>query len=418
MAVILLLGLATSCGAFKMLGAPPNKSQRAIATLALEQLLNEEEQSFSREIDEKLKSLHCYYVIAQKNMLHFDDSLGKQTLDEIYQSRPYLNIMAIRTQVDEIEQELIHLNEDPAKGTVLIERIKHFSKNSKMARLSMENLQERLSISPVRYQDALPVDVSKELQQLESTSDFQIYEKNIEHLSHLMELKIKSSDQKFKPSTGEGGNITGEEFPAKVWALTFSAGPMKKSTLPILKNLKDKNLKATFFPLTNRVESDLEVSQIIHQEGMEIGSHSYSFKELSRVGSMTLEKEVKAAKTIAEAAIEIEIRFFRLPFGSGINVPNVRQALVRNNMIHALWNVDTLDWLAQKPDKIIKRTKKLMEKSSRDAGIILFHDINMRSVEASKEIMNHLKQDGRRSCTLGEIVTAMNQGAQTVCSKN
>jgi len=55
-----------------------------------------------------------------------------------------------------------------------------------------------------------------------------------------------------------------------------------------------------------------------------------------------------------------------------------------------------------------------MASSPRDAGVILFHDIHLRTVEASEAIMRHLKRDGRRVCTLGQIVDQTNRG-EAVC---
>jgi len=37
----------------------------------------------------------------------------------------------------------------------------------------------------------------------------------------MMEMNIKSDSKKFMPSESSKGNITGQEFPGKVWALTF-----------------------------------------------------------------------------------------------------------------------------------------------------------------------------------------------------
>jgi peptidoglycan/xylan/chitin deacetylase (PgdA/CDA1 family) len=98
-------------------------------------------------------------------------------------------------------------------------------------------------------------------------------------------------------------------------------------------------------------------------------------------------------------------------------IPSIRNLLVKNDLVHVLWNVDTLDWIAQTPDKIVLRAKRLMRKAPRDSGVILFHDVNSRSVIASKILMDYLSEDSRRTCTLGKIVKDINQGVIEVCSK-
>src|SRR5690606_8249544 len=138
-------------------------------------------------------------------------------------------------------------------------------------------------------------------------------EKNIDHLSHLIEVDIKSVSKKFKASEGETGNLSGNQFPTKVWSLTFDNGPSKNSTGPILQNLIDKKIKATFFQLAGKAEQQLPISKSILDAGMGLGSHSYTHQELTRVGSATLDKEIKMAKLVLEESLQRKITFFRLP---------------------------------------------------------------------------------------------------------
>jgi peptidoglycan/xylan/chitin deacetylase (PgdA/CDA1 family) len=119
-----------------------------------------------------------------------------------------------------------------------------------------------------------------------------------------------------------------------------------------------------------------------------------------------------------EKKYKVDIKFFRLPYGSGIDVPVVREVIAKNKLINTFWNVDSLDWIPQSPDRIVKRTRELMRKTPRDAGIILFHDVHQRSVTASGSIMDVLKSDSRRVCTLGEIVDDLNEGKGQVCSSS
>ena len=387
-----------------------------------EQLMMEESKNFSLEIDEKLLSLHSYYVIAQKQLIQFEEQIPERELEKLYQSRPYLSLITIRSQVEEIERELLSIFEatkkDQEKHQLFKERLSSFSKGSVLSRLSMENLNERLGNREDSFIDVSLSVIENEYKRLETTKEFQIYEKNIDHLSHLLEMSIKSDNQTFRPSVNKNGNVTGEEFPPKVWSLTFDNGPDSLTTEKIMENLISRNIKATFFQLSSKVRNNLATSLKLRDAGMELGSNSHSLQDLSKVGSMTLEKEITVATREIESNLKIDVKFFRLPYGSGATVPNVRQMISKNDLIHVFWNVDTLDWMAQTPDRIIKRTKALMKKTANDSGIILFHDIHHRSIKASVGIMDHLNSDARRSCALGRIVKEMNEGVQTVCLKN
>ncbi|MFP5385624.1 MAG: polysaccharide deacetylase family protein [Bacteriovoracia bacterium] len=425
-AMILTLLAVTSCGGFRLFSEKNVQPEREIASVTMQRLLLEENKSFSAQVDEKLHSLYSYYAIALKNLDTFDSAIDDLSLSELYRSSSYLNLLAVRTQVDDIERELSHAyaeikeknsKSDIQKGILLKERIADFARKSPLSYLSVTNLSENLRISlppsPVVTQKKL----HEEYRELEDTKEFQIYEKNIEHLSHLMETEIKSGAKKWKPSENGNGNMTGEEFPSKVWALTFNNGPHEKKTTKILKNLKSRNLKATFFQLASKLPEHIAESKLLRDAGMEIASHSYSHRELNKVGHSTLEKEITFSTKQLEKTLGVNIQFFRLPYGSGMEMPAVRQLIARNNLIHVFWNIDSLDWPPQDSDRIVSRTKRLMKKSSRDSGIILFHEVYDRSVVASAQIMDHLQTDARRTCTLGTIVKDMNEGQKTICSQ-
>lgn len=427
---ILIAGLLlTSCGGFELFGHKTNDKSRHIASITVKELASEEAQTFKTEIDEKLLSLHSYYVIAQVELTKFDAQLENSSLEELYKSPPYLSLTATRTQVDEIEDEFFELwtslNEKKTKSAnqkrdLLIQRMEAFSDISHLSSLSMKMLEEKLALDLIKVKNlkVTKEEISEEVKRLEVSKEFQIYEKNIEHLSHLMGPRVKEEGKTFYPSTLGNGELTGSEFPSKVWALTFDDGPTKNSTAAIVKNLKVHDLKATFFQLAQKVEDHKDLAKSVRDSGMEIGAHSYSHKLLTVVGSLTLEKEITHSTRNIEKSLKLDIKFFRLPYGVGASVPNIRQKLVENELIHVGHTVDTLDWIVQTPDKIVKRARAMMKKSLKDSGIILFHDSHKTTIEASAILMKDLKENGRRTCTVGEIVSQINEGVETVCPKS
>ena len=420
---LLLTLVLTSCGGFKLWRSETTVNQREIASLSIQQMVQEETQSFTSEIDEKLLSIHSYNLIAQQNLILFDEAIESSSLEELYQQGPYVKLVAVKTQTDEIESELRDLwtylsSKNDPKKVILEERIRLFAKSSPISSLSMENLAGELSLDVLETVKVTKELINKEYEIQQVRKEFQIYEKNIDHLSHLMGHKIRSKDKKFFPTEGKGGNITGEEFPAKVWALTFDDGPNQKISPSVIKQLKDRKLIATFFQVAQKVDANKDTARAIRDAGMEIASHSYTHKLLTTVGNLTLEKEIKLATESLEKNLALDIKYYRLPYGIGISTPNIRHQIAEANLIHVIYNIDSLDWLAQTPDKIIKRVKAMMKKTPRDSGILLFHDTHSRTVVAAQAIMDHVNQDGRRVCTIGEIVTDMNEGAETVCLKN
>lgn len=398
---------------------------RHVAAVSVEQLMVESPENLSEIVKEKLQSLHNYYVIGHKNLAEFDKMISTHSTEELYQSQAYLKLIAVRTQAEEIEHELLEMDKtlkaskSVASKKVLSEELAKFAAQSPMAELSMQNLAFQLGLpggvskSVINIKKELPT----ELQKLEQLKEFPIYEKNIEHISHSLDTKAVKA-KRFEPSTTKSGNITGNEFPAKVWSLTFDDGPGVKTTRSILASLQKRNMKASFFQLTSKAKENKTVANEIRQAGMEINLHSYSHAQLTKVSAAELDKEItKAMYDLKALHGNILIHFFRLPYGAGMNTSHIRQKIADNKMIHVFWNVDTLDWMAQPTADIVKRTVDLMKKTPNDAGVILFHDIHQRTADASPQIMDHLQKDGRRVCTLKKIVDDMNAGVEKVCSK-
>ena len=216
----------------------PNPQTRKIASLDAAETTVSEELSFNRSISEKLSSLHTYYVIGQKNLELFDRLAEHEAPKKLLKSRPYLKLLAVRTQVEEIEHQLFQTWKElqpqlsPEKATrrrTLDDLVRDFAKKSKLSAMSMENLLAQLELStPLEEEksvDPTLTEIEEEYKKLEVAKEFQVFETNVEHLSYMMEINASALEKKFYPSVEGHGNITGNEFPAKVWSLTFDDGP-------------------------------------------------------------------------------------------------------------------------------------------------------------------------------------------------
>ncbi len=215
---------------------------------------------------------------------------------------------------------------------------------------------------------------------------------------------------RFYPSNERAGNITGNEFPSKVWSLTFDDGPGSSNTFKVMNNLKKHSMRASFFQVTKNAKALPQVTKTLVQNGMEIACHSYGHKETPKLNPDQRNYEIRTASQDLAKISERPMQFYRLPYGAGVSVGDIRTRIAASDMIHVFWNVDTLDWMAQPPADIVARTIKQVRGSSKDAGVILFHDIHDRTVIASEEVMRFLTQDNRKVCVLEEIVDNINRG--------
>ena len=255
--------------------------------------------------------------------------------------------------------------------------------------------------------------LAQTIKEQKNKTSFKKLESEIKALSHDMkkftsELGRGTSSDAIYPSAGPNGNITGRGFPARTWSLTYDDGPGGKTTSQVVDNLVARKIPASFFVLAKQVEALPSVAKKIKDSGMEIASHSYTHAQLTKVSASQLEREIGTSKKVIQDKLGVEVKLFRLPYGAGVSVSNVRAKIAEHKMVHVFWNVDTLDWQDKNPQSIFNRTIKQMNASPKNAGVILFHDIHSQSVTASTMLMDYFNKEKLKICTVQEVIDQQN----------
>lgn len=185
----------------------------------------------------------------------------------------------------------------------------------------------------------------------------------------------------------------------KVIALTFDDGPHPKTTYEILKVLKEKNVKATFFVLGENVKTHPEVLARTKAEGHEIASHSYTHRHLKKLSQAECGKEMDNAESIIGEIAEKPVLF--RPPGGLYNEDVLKEAQKRNYTV-VLWSIDTLDWQRPSIDSVIK---KVMEQA-KSGSIVLMHDglYPMPTPKALPIIIDRLRAKNYTFVTVGELL--------------
>ncbi len=102
--------------------------------------------------------------------------------------------------------------------------------------------------------------------------------------------------------------------------LTFDDGPTEQVTPYILNLLKNEDIKASFFVLGNRVDSNPELVKREYEEGHFIGNHGYTHKYSSIYASAdtVMEEYYRTNQSIRDAIGNQEYNslVFRFPGGS------------------------------------------------------------------------------------------------------
>lgn len=186
----------------------------------------------------------------------------------------------------------------------------------------------------------------------------------------------------------------------KTVALTFDDGPHETKTDEILSILDEYDVKATFFMIGKNIELYPEIAVRVLKSGHEIGNHTYSHGYLSSQSLENIIAEIDRDNDILRSVNEYTPHFLRPP--GGIYDKNVISAAKSEDMVIALWSIDTLDWCHKSCNEIVS---EVLENIS-DGDIILMHDYvsgTSHTAEALKIIIPELLKKGYKFVTLSDM---------------
>ncbi len=187
--------------------------------------------------------------------------------------------------------------------------------------------------------------------------------------------------------------------------LTFDDGPLH-CTGQILDLLASTNHKATFFVIGRNLKDPKlrEFAVRTLREGHDIGNHSFSHPDFSRISAKRAEREIVSTHDLIQGVVEEsgvnpkrQNLFFRFPYGvsgSWANYSATQKVLASLGYRIAWWNLDTNDWrmeLSWFPTSPRMVLGALSRAHPRD--VILLHD-RQKTARCLPRIVEAL--DGRR----------------------
>lgn len=180
-------------------------------------------------------------------------------------------------------------------------------------------------------------------------------------------------------------------------ALTFDDGP-SKHTHRLLDVFADYGGKGTFFVIGNILENRTDVLQRMIAEGHEIGGHSWDHRQLTKLGSTDLNRQLTGTQTKILELTGTEATLLRPPYGSYNS--NVKNMCADLGIVMVNWSLDTLDWKYKDEAKICETI--LSEVQDRD--IILCHDLHGSTVDAMERVIPELIARGYQLVTVSELL--------------
>ncbi|MEQ7125428.1 bifunctional polysaccharide deacetylase/glycosyltransferase family 2 protein [Actinopolymorpha sp. B11F2] len=164
-------------------------------------------------------------------------------------------------------------------------------------------------------------------------------------------------------------------MPAGTIALTFDDGPDPRWTPQILEVLRRHHAHATFFVLGSKVAAHPQLTRQIVAEGHELGSHSYTHPDLSRVPTWQRGLELSLTQKAIAGATGHHTRLLRPPYASvpsAMTTPEYEtaRALSRDGYLIVLADRDTKDWSGRTPEQIVAAATP----RGRQGAVVLVHD--------------------------------------------
>lgn len=183
----------------------------------------------------------------------------------------------------------------------------------------------------------------------------------------------------------------------KMVALTFDDGPYPPVTERLLKILKDNDSHATFFVVGNRMDTYSETVQQAVEEGHQIGNHTFSHKDLTKLKVKEIEYEVEYSNDLINQYADAGNTYLRPPYGAKSDIV---KSTVKVPLI--FWSVDSLDWKTRNKDAIYKEIMKTVK----DGDIILMHDLYPSTADAMEKVIPALISEGYKLVTVQELLEA------------
>jgi len=192
--------------------------------------------------------------------------------------------------------------------------------------------------------------------------------------------------------------------------LSFDDGPDPAYTPKILDILKQRQAPAVFFVIGLQADKYSNLLQRAYAEGHEIGNHTFTHPDISRLPSNELEWELNLTQRLFESVLGVKTVFFRPPYNIDA-APSTPAEAAPLEVIQKLGyftvgdNIDTSDYLTRDRGKIIDAVMTQLSAGS----IVLMHDgggDRSATVEALPEIIDRVRAQGKEIVPLRALLAA------------
>lgn len=192
--------------------------------------------------------------------------------------------------------------------------------------------------------------------------------------------------------------IYGVDTQEKQVAITFDSAWGADKTLGILDLLKKYNAKATFFLVGFWVDKYPEMVKAIHEQGIEIGTHSNTHPDFVNLSAEQMRLELTTSIEKIKNITGHNVSLFRAPYGSYNNT--MLQLTDSLNLKTIQWTIDTLDWKGLSGGEMVSRVQNKLT----NGAIILCHNNSDNILDGLELILNRLTASGYKFVSVGDLI--------------
>jgi peptidoglycan/xylan/chitin deacetylase (PgdA/CDA1 family) len=190
-----------------------------------------------------------------------------------------------------------------------------------------------------------------------------------------------------------------------VTAMTFDDGPHPTNTPRLLKILRDRNIKGTFFLVGKNAKAYPALVRQIIAEGHEIGNHTWTHGSLTGMSDDQIRKELKMSADAVFEAAGYRPQTLRPPYGA-VNTRVKDLIFSEFGYPTIMWSVDPQDW--RRPGVSVV-TSRLVN-GVRPGSILLVHDIHAPTIEAMPGTLDQILAKGYRFVTVSQLMNIEKAG--------
>ncbi len=188
------------------------------------------------------------------------------------------------------------------------------------------------------------------------------------------------------------------ESDKKVVAISFDAAWGNEQTETLLRILKEKNVKSTFFLVGDWVEKFPDSVKSIAKDGHDVGNHSSTHPYMTQLGEAQMKEEIVSCNEKIKELTGVAPTLFRPPYGDYNNA--VVGAVKAENMYCIQWDIDSLDWKDPTPEEMVKKITSKLQNGS----IILMHNGAKNTPEALPQIIDAVRAEGYEFVPISELL--------------